>query len=505
LGFARPAGPRQDGPTVFANIRPRASCTLLVSRYQPTSALSLRPEESRYLALFRNVTADARSGFFNSVFWTRTILQASHSSLAIKYSLIAIGALFKSLETSSTLPLNTRCISATPAAVHHDFALRQYSKAIQVIRKSFDKGENIPLHIALISCIVFSCFESFHGDQNAAIAQIYSGMKLLKDRTRHGPLSEGRCNDDGVEDDLVQIFLDTANSTKTYNIAFYRKITMPSRTTSIIDPADTMTFPDIPTVFFTVEQARETWEHLKKSIMMFVMSGIRTSAGRYCPTTTSPNSERNSIIALMERCSTALQPLLHRTRNSPNFLAANATYLDLKMSSILFHFAFETDETYFDAYTADFVRLLDIAETVFVYQIRNQTLVKDHSHKPGHDIESKASSYFAHQQAHFAFDTTIIYPLFYVATRCRVPSVRRRAIALLEAANRREGLWDSKLVAKVARLIMEIEEQGQDSGGHIPEAKRVTLQGVEFEDGGRLAVVSIVSKGGACRKVRFLV
>jgi hypothetical protein len=490
-------------PPVFVTIRPRPSFSLPGLRHQPASSLSLCQEESQYWLLFRNIAAHERSGFFNSVFWTGTILQASHSSPAIKHSLVAIGALYKSLELSSTLPLDARSTSATPAAVHHTFALRQYSKAIRLIRGSFDEGEKTSLRTTLISCILFSCFESFHGDQNAAVTQIHSGINLLNDR-QHNASSrlKTRCNDDGVENNIIQLFRDTANSMKTYNIAFCRNITVPGHVSSTGNPADAALYPDIPAVFSTLEEARETWESLKKFTLQFVMSVLQKVDGRYCASTTSG---RTSIAALMDRCSVALQPLLDRMRDTQGFLAVNATYLDLKMSLILFHFTFEMEETYLDAYSADFVQLLDLAETVFTYQKQNQNQVENHGHnnEPRHDPRSTASSYLARQQAHFAFDTTIIYPLFYVGTRCRISSVRRRAIALLATANRREGLWDSGLAAKVAQLIMETEEKGIEAGGEIPEERRVTLQGVEYEGGGMVAVVSFFSKGGVSWTVRI--
>lgn len=502
-GFLRPAGQRLKTAPIFVAIQPRVSCNLSALQHQPSLSLQLSEAESRYLYLFRSITANKRSGFYNSGFWTRTILQASHFSPAVNHSLIAIGALFQCLEASAKLPLDTRCTSATTAA-HYDFAVRQYSKAIRLNRQSFDDGAKISLRTALISCVLFNCFESFHGDQKAAISQIYSGLKLLEDRQHNASLLKSRCNDDSVEDDLIQMFRDTANSIATYNMAFYRNMKLPSFNSSI-DPADATPFAEIPAAFSNLEEARRTWESLKKSTLKFVMSILHTVDGRYHAHTTDVTTGRSSIAALIERCSVAMQPLLQRARNTPDFLAVNATYLDLKMSLILFHFTFETDETYLDGYSADFEQLLNLAETVIDYQGQTPDQATCHDDETRRGLESNAPPYLAQPQAQFAFDTTIIYPLFYVGTRCRISSVRRRAIALLRSTNRREGLWDSGLAAKVAQLVMEIEEEGREAGGEIPEAKRITLREVEFEDDGRVAVVSLVSKGGASRMARFLV
>jgi hypothetical protein len=51
-----------------------------------------------------------------------------------------------------------------------------------------------------------------------------------------------------------------------------------------------------------------------------------------------------------------------------------------------------------------------------------------------------------------------IPPLFYAATKCRVHRVRLQAISLLESTFHREGIWDSRIAACVARKVMMAEE-----------------------------------------------
>ena len=41
----------------------------------------------------------------------------------------------------------------------------------------------------------------------------------------------------------------------------------------------------------------------------------------------------------------------------------------------------------------------------------------------------------------FSFEMGLIAPLYYAALKCRVPSLRRRALQVLRLAPRREGLW----------------------------------------------------------------
>lgn len=55
-------------------------------------------------------------------------------------------------------------------------------------------------------------------------------------------------------------------------------------------------------------------------------------------------------------------------------------------------------------------------------------------------------------------DLGCLVPLYYVATKCRFRSLRHRAVALLDTVFHREGLWDSRITALVARKVVELEE-----------------------------------------------
>ena len=64
--------------------------------------------------------------------------------------------------------------------------------------------------------------------------------------------------------------------------------------------------------------------------------------------------------------------------------------------------------------------------------------------------------------AHFTFEISVIPPLHFVATRCRSPSIRREAVALLETNPPREGLWDVETHIGIAKRVIEIEESALD-------------------------------------------
>jgi hypothetical protein len=76
----------------------------------------------------------------------------------------------------------------------------------------------------------------------------------------------------------------------------------------------------------------------------------------------------------------------------------------------------------------------------------------------------------------FCFDIGVIFPLFWVAIKCRETYTRRRAVKLLGSLHHQEGSWKSTTAAKVAEFVIRIEEEGlPKGGGQIPELARVHL------------------------------
>ncbi|KFZ06271.1 hypothetical protein V501_07551 [Pseudogymnoascus sp. VKM F-4519 (FW-2642)] len=78
----------------------------------------------------------------------------------------------------------------------------------------------------------------------------------------------------------------------------------------------------------------------------------------------------------------------------------------------------------------------------------------------------------------FCFEPGVIFPLFFVAMKCRHPLIRRQAIALLETADHQEGTWESVGAAKVAEFVMDVEEENLPQGAgseQVLESARVHL------------------------------
>lgn len=78
----------------------------------------------------------------------------------------------------------------------------------------------------------------------------------------------------------------------------------------------------------------------------------------------------------------------------------------------------------------------------------------------GESIVELSSSLPSSSPKSFSLDLSIISAMFNVASQCRDPHIRRRAIHVLRTAAVQEGVWNSHFVAKIAEKWIEIEEEG---------------------------------------------
>ncbi|OQV02532.1 hypothetical protein CLAIMM_07718 [Cladophialophora immunda] len=76
----------------------------------------------------------------------------------------------------------------------------------------------------------------------------------------------------------------------------------------------------------------------------------------------------------------------------------------------------------------------------------------------------------------FSFDLGITPPMFFVASRCRHPQIRRKAVDFMLHSPFYHGIWPDRYSGLCAQRIVEIEERGLEAAGdslHVPEHWRI--------------------------------
>lgn len=131
-------------------------------------------EEKRGFDFFLRNTAAELSGYYDSSFWGNLVLAASTQKPSLRHAVVALGALHEDF--------SQKRLHSAPSLENQraQLALNQYSKAIGALRRSLSHGKEEPL-TALISCILFVCFDSLRGHYESAMVHLQSGLGILRD------------------------------------------------------------------------------------------------------------------------------------------------------------------------------------------------------------------------------------------------------------------------------------------------------------------------------------
>lgn len=454
------------------------SSVLLV--HQP-SAIPFAAHEGQYFQLFRDYTASELSGFFDSSFWTRRVLQECHSEDAIRHAVVALGALYKTLEKMSESPPGSPSDTdhLDNANKHWEVAFKHYSLAIKAVVSS-GSHDQAKKRMSLMASVLLACFDSFIGDHRQAIVQIQSGLALLEtlraDRRRASlPRPE-----EPVEQDLIQMFTRLAIQAKSYDMAFHFPQPYVIRLTAqngdnSASPSDrgspvSTSQAQIPEVFATLHDGRLAWDTLCEKIMRFteeMSTYLKMSPMNILPHELKQYGTHFDVE--MEAWSRAFNPIL-ASRMAPAKSTQEKTAIAvLKMNQImgriLFNMTFSDSELEFDRFVPFFQDIVNLALEVIGDEERRAAAKRCPNpefcqHQSAHPDIFGGGEYTArHIKPSFSADLGIVPPLFVVATKCRERRIRQQAIQLLQTSSRREGMWDSELCARIGNWIATIEEE----------------------------------------------
>lgn len=441
-----------------------------------------------YFRLFREHTASELSGFFDSSFWTRSVLQECHSQEAIRHSVVALGALYKTLEDMYESPPGSpdERIGPSDHAMHHwEIAFRHYSLALKTMVASTSEDQTSQ-RTSLMATVLLACFDSFIGAHKQAILQIQSGLRLLEKLRAERRRSFTPGPEEPVEQDLIRMFTRLAIQAKSYDMAFHFPQPFVVRLNQNTEES-TWAFPDggapvpmnqptIPDEFTSLIEARLVWDSLLETIMRFMEAMFQyTSTVSVSPMGVLPVSLRQYSIGFKSRIeawSDAFEPILvSRTapgKSSQEKAAISVLKMTQIMAQILFLMMFSDRELQFDNFVPQFKAIVNLALEVVGDEERRAAAARCPDPRycvhrsPQPDIFGGYEYNACHIKPSFCADLGIVPPLYVVATKCRDPKIRRQAIQLLRSSSRREGMWDSELTARIGMWVSAIEEEDGD-------------------------------------------
>ncbi|TWU73836.1 hypothetical protein ED733_005187 [Metarhizium rileyi] len=511
---------------------PVAQHTLLAAAtppmlYQPSTNLGFQQVEGLYFELFRVQTSSELSGYFNSDFWAQRVLQECHAESAIRHSVIALGALYKTLEQTfymATLSPEKRDMFMGSLMAHWQVAIKQYSEAMNAMMLL--NGQSLgSFRTRLMASILLACFDSFIGDHKQAIIQIQTGLGLLEQLKTLYPNHRTPGSEGHIEDDLLIIFTRLAIQAKSYDMAFHFpqpyviRLISPQRQSRDSSPASSdfgspgspPSIP-VPARFESLLDARLASDKLCEKLLKFIE---RLQIAKNNKSNVLPASWRQYGMDLkseLDAWSVAFEHIFISRLDPRVSSIQKAGICALKMfqinSNVLFLMMFCDTEVQFDGFLPHFKAIVSLGwEVVSAEESRAaaERAVKtedDQGQHPNTKGALRAGKFAApHIKPSFSADLGIVPPLFVVATKCREPRLRRQAIQLLRSSARREGMWDSELAANIGRWVMQIEESNGDlsvgwddsvlPSEPIPEERRVMVKSADFDLRARFAELRV--------------
>ncbi|KAF6522433.1 hypothetical protein HZS61_013961 [Fusarium oxysporum f. sp. conglutinans] len=393
-------GRKCDGYQTEAPSPPAKSSPSVIS--SPTSVVSTyatRPE-ARSFQFFIEKTLVNFQTFFEDDLWNRRVLQVAQSTDCIRHAIVALAYYHQLYLTHE----QWRSLDSVSALKHYNLAIRE------LLNPSPDTSSQG--HILVLSCLIFICIELLHGKTDSAISLFRYGCRMIQQFRRTFSVSRGHGSH--TKSDVEA----------TFNLAdaCFRRIAV--QLLMLMGDVDaglwssyyktfSNTLPPPNTSFSSLSDAREA---ILELLVEQASPGLKGK----------PIYETISHASKVEQWGQSFDNLLTELGNSGKSFSAgdkraiallqlHRKYLEINVAKYLHG---QGDPCFWDRFTAEFDEIVNYAATA-------AGLDKNYTQRNwANDSPS---------EAYFHVDLGYTSVLVSVIARCRDPSVRRRAIAVMLA------------------------------------------------------------------------
>lgn len=439
-------------------------------------------KERRAFHFFRENSAAEFPGFFESSFWGQLVLQASHAEPSIRHAVIALGSLHETIQQGEWTPLE----SGRPC---DPFALQQCNKAIGHLNQNIGSDEYHSKEMLLMSCAIFICFESLQGNYESALRHMQCGLRIFRDWQAEAkqislpapvvsPLPH-----QNVDGELVQMF-------SRLNM---QPLLFPDThlfSTDFIKQDGLLTIDPVPGVFTTLKEARNCLDNCMNYELQSLVAAYFDRQGSEDSSDEGPPQDP-TIRHLLPQWSAAFNAFRAKAGLSPKpqeLQGAMLLEIQYTCAQILLSVGMPPRETAFDEHLASFESIITMATS---------SILASNSHGT------------SPRTCHVSFETGLVPPLYFTATRCRDAWIRRQALSLLSSTPRLECVWNSEMLSKIAERLILIEEERECIGevtrseGIVVTSRLSVLNATIFSEKGQVLVECLQQKcdldGEMCR------
>lgn len=217
---------------------------------------------------------------------------------------------------------------------------------------------------------------------------------------------------------------------------------------------------NIPLSFASLDQARNSLDHIRTFSMRFIQAAVSEPAWLDRSKRAHTLQVLKTLTSIrLKQWSTAFDAFSYTMPISD--IAGQEAIHVLKMHRLVNGITSTVDEersfadeTVWDQYKPQYERI--VSHAISVLNLYPESWEKE---------QRRWSS--------LSLDAGIGFPLYFVASKCRDGELRWKAIELLRAVDRQEGLYNTHLVSRIAQHLVEAEERGLNAEGKFLTAEEV--------------------------------
>lgn len=421
-------------------------------------------QERHHFVFFEQYTALEFAGYFDTDLWTRLILQMSRTQPAIRHAIVALGSLHENLQA---------CDNIAHAPSTTIYSLQHYNKAVLHLQRQLSSSQQ-SIAVTLTCCLLFICFEALQRDYVTALTQLKKGLNILcnwKTAGRTALLSpEARF----VRENLLPLYVHLDIQATT--VLESRGLGFPSdirKLASSSGGGGGGGESKLPPRFTSTHEARHWLDILLYRMYdtVVVKPTTTTTAAAAAAADASPQTDHLALAqldAMSRDWATAFTAYLHAplhlaTLPRSSLRASTILQIHHTVAQIMIGTRLSSTD---DALYASFHPSFKAITTLCASLIRSSSPSSSSSSSSfSSPLTAAAAERPRRSTFRFSLDMGVVPPLFYVAINCRDAVVRREAIALLAEEPRREGIWDGRVSAEVAREHARVKYADVGLGG----------------------------------------
>ncbi|KAF7165014.1 hypothetical protein CNMCM5623_009366 [Aspergillus felis] len=400
-------------------------------------------QDARYVHYFIEcLSLDVPSCGSEYSHWRSLMIQAMHQEIAIRRGVVALSALMQERMEHGSVGIHG--FDAPPRSGRYLFGLKKYGRALASLQELVkDMGNDRYLtQVALLCGIICIWFEILMRDYLSGLSHLEMCLKIVLNA---GPLGN-------VDPDIERAYARMDMQASLY-VGIRSPVTVPEE------------MSPIPYVFDSFNQAENClMEEYARVVHFYRNAGnfYRIHQPRCVPLELVAYTQTLQARLELWKSAFGYSYSCQKAQGSPQTSArASLLLIQYYIALVTASTAVYAEETLYDRFLYVFKRILSLARSSNACQ------------------ESAAAT----SLVGVPMKMGIIYPLYFVATKCRDSAVRQEAIDLLSSAPCPDVVWEAPILLAVSRRAKEIEELSLDGDQPIPEFKRLHSLGwaIDYE------------------------